>query len=135
MAANKEPVFTLVPNIGALATSRFATANSGRDGTGTLATILTAGTDGSRVDRIVITATSTTTAGMVRLYISDGTNIRLWKEIAVTAITPSATVLAFTATVTSPDTYPLLVLPGTYLLRASTNNAESFDAVVHGGNF
>jgi hypothetical protein len=135
VAANTNPIFGLTPNLGALATARISTANTNRDGTGTLGTVLTGGTNGSRVDRIVITATATTTAGMVRLFISDGTNIRLWKEIAVSAITPSGTVAAFTSTISSPDSNPLLVLPVNYVLKAGTNNAESFDVIAHGADF
>ena len=132
MPANVSPIFTLTPQIGR---ARISTANTNRDGTGTLGDVITGGANGTRVGRIVITATSTTTAGMVRLYIYDGTNTRLWKEIPVSAITPSATVQAFTATIASPDSDPLLVLPVNYVLRASTHNAETFDVIAHAGDF
>ena len=71
---------------------QISVANTNRNGTGTLVTIFTGATNGSRVDDIYIVATGTTTAGVVRLFISDGSNIRLWQEILVTAITPSTTV-------------------------------------------
>jgi hypothetical protein len=132
MPANVSPIFTLTPQIGR---ARISTANTNRDGTGTLGDVITGGANGTRVGRIVITATSTTTAGMVRLYIYDGTNTRLWKEVPVSAITPSATVQAFTATIASPDSDPLLVLPVNYVLRASTHNAETFDVIAHAGDF
>lgn len=105
------------------AVAQLSAANTNRDGTGTIVTVLTAGTAGSRVDDIVITATGTTTAGMIRLFLHDGTNARLFREVPVTAITPSGTVQAFTASLTNLA----LVLASGWSLRASTHNAEAFN--------
>lgn len=133
MAANTTPIFTIVPHIGYV---RMSIANTGRDGTGTLNAVFTGGSNGSRIDRITVTATSTTTAGMVRFFIDDGTNVRFWKEIPVTAATPSGTVQAFTTTFITPDaTSPLLVLPSSWVLRAAPHNAETFDVLAFGGDF
>ncbi|TFV34544.1 hypothetical protein E4K66_30730 [Bradyrhizobium frederickii] len=81
---------------------------------------------------IVIKAIVTTTAGMVRLYIYDGTNTRLWREVPVSAITPSASVAAF-ASYLNLALEPL-ILPSGYSLRASTHNAETFNIVATGGD-
>lgn len=133
MAANTVPIFVITARAGMV---RISTSNTNRDGTGTLGDVLTAATFGTRIDRILINATSTTTAGMIRLIIYDGVSAsRLYKEVPVTAITPSGTVQAFTATITSPDQNPLLVLPAGYVLRAGTQNAESFDVIGCGGDF
>lgn len=114
------------------ALAQVSTANTNRDGTGTIATVLTAGASGSRVDDIVVTATGTTTAGMVRLFINDGSNTRLWTEIPVTAVVPSGTVQAFTSSLLNQA----LLLPSGYSLRASTNNAETFNvSVTRAGDF
>ncbi|MCT6721745.1 hypothetical protein [Acidovorax sp. K2F] len=111
--------------------ARIATANTNRDGTGTLGTVFAPGANGGRVDEVTIVATATTTAGMVRLYRHDGTNVRLWKEVPVSAVTPSGTVQAFTATIIAT-----LILGPNESLRASTHNAESFDVHVSvGGGF
>lgn len=126
MAANTSPIFTITPVIGRV---RISTANTGRDGSGTLGTVVTGGTNGTRIDRVIITATGTTTAGMIRLFIDDGTNIRAWKEVVVSAITVAASTAAFSATISSTDTAPLLVLPSTYILKAGTHNAETFDVL------
>lgn len=104
-------------------------ANTNRDGTGTIVTILSGGASGTRVDDIRIAATGTTTAGMIRFYLSldGGTTSRLLFEVPVTAITPSGTVQAFQTALTNLG----IVLPNTNAqLRASTHNAESFHAVV-----
>ncbi len=108
------------------AAGQVSTANTNRDGTGTIATIFTAGASGSRVDDILVTATGTTTAGMVRLFLQDGTTARLWQEIPVTPVTPSGTVPAFTFTLLNQA----LMLPSGWSLRASTNNAETFNVFV-----
>ena len=108
------------------ASGQVLTANTNRDGTGTIATIFTAGSSGSRIDEIRIIATGTTTAGMVRLFLHDGTTARLWTEVPVTAATPSGTVQAFNTTLTNQA----LILPSGWSLRASTNNSETFNVIV-----
>jgi hypothetical protein len=129
MAANTTPIFTITPKVGMVQVS---VANTNRDGTGTLGTVITGATNGTRINRIDIVAIVTTTAGMVRLFISDGTNHRLWKEVPVTAITPSATVAAFSGSVVPTEP---LILPSGYSLRASTHNAETFNVIAHAGDY
>lgn len=102
------------------------TANTGRDGTGTIVTVLTAGASGSRIDDIYMVATGTTTAGVIRLFVHDGTNARLLSETLVTAITPSTTVQVWSNTLLSQG----IVLKTGYSLRASTNNTETFNILV-----
>lgn len=120
MAANRYPRFPLTPVATPVVIS---TANTNRDGTGTINTVITSGTDGTRVDGVRIQATGTTTAGVVRLFTYDGATWRLLAEILVTAITPSTTIQAW-----SYDWIPPvpLVLPTGVNLGASTHNAESF---------
>lgn len=114
------------------AIAQATSANTNRDGTGTIATVFTAGASGSRIDDVTITAVGTTTAGMVRLFLHDGTNARLLREVAVSAITPSGTVAAFTASLTNLA----LVLQSGWSLRASTHNAETFNVcVTRAGDF
>jgi hypothetical protein len=102
------------------------TANTNRDGTGTIATVLTAGASGSRIDDIYMVATGTTTAGVIRLFVHDGTNARLLSETLVTAITPSTTVQVWSNTLLSQG----IVLKTGYSLRASTQIAETFNIIV-----
>lgn len=123
------PAYAATPRhaVGAL-----SAANTNRDGTGTVVTVFTAGASGSRIDKVRVVAKATTTAGVVRLFIYDGTDYALWKEVLVTAITPSTTVEVFTWEI--EFTYPIL-LPTGYSLRASTNNAETFSVFAIGGDF
>ena len=114
-------------------TAQISTANTARDGTGTLGTVYTAGASGGRVDVINITATGTTTAGMIRLFMSDASATWLVKEVPVVAITPSATQPAFSVDVVFDQG---LILQATYLIKAGTNNANTFNVtIVNGGDF
>lgn len=122
--------------------AQVSTANTNRDGTGTLATVYTAGTNGSRIDALQIQAAATTTAGMVRFFISNdgGTTKRLVGEVAITAITPSATVAAFNTTIGNGITGSFLskglVMQASAILYASTHNAETFNIIpVIAGDF
>ena len=132
--ANTTPIFTITPRAGMV---RISTANTARDGTGTMGDVITGATSGTRVDLGGRRIIKKTTAGMIRLFIYDGSaNVRAWKEIVVTAITVAASTAAFTSTLVTPDpSVPLLVLPNGYVLRASTHNAETFDVIAHGGDY
>ena len=124
------PIFIGIPKS---PTVQIATANALRDGTGTLGTVYTAGASGARIDRLNITATGTTTAGMIRLFLFDGTNNRLIQEQPVVAVTPSATMPAFTADIVFEHG---LTITAAFVLRASTHNAETFNVTVtNGGDF
>ena len=121
MALN--PAFASTPRVGS---AQVSTANTNRDGTGTVVDVLTGVAAGTRVFEVVVQATVTTTAGMVRLYYYDGTNTRLLDEITVTAVTVGASTPAFRAS----RAYANLVLAGsTHKLQASTHNAEAINVI------
>lgn len=115
------------------AVAAISAANTNRDGTGTVVTVFTAGANGSRISKIEVKAQVTTTNGMVRLFIHNGTAFFLWKEIPVTAATVSATVLAFSASLDFSN--DPLILPTGYSLRVSTHNAEAMNVHARGGDF
>ena len=70
--------------------AQVSTANTNRDGTGTLALVLQAGATGARVDGIAVQATGTTTAGMLRFYLTKGRP--LGAIASITYVTTTATV-------------------------------------------
>ena len=122
------PAFTSTPRVGS---AQVSAANTNRDGTGTIVDVLTGVAAGTKVFEVVVQATVTTTAGMVRLYYYDGTNTRLLDEVPVTATTVSASAPAFRAS----RTYTNLVLAGsTHKLQASTHNAEAINVVALAGD-
>src|SRR5947209_27710 len=66
----------------------------------TASVIVTAGSSGSKIEEVVVEATSaslvdTTVAGKVYLYLYDGTTYHKFDEILVTATTGSATAVVF----------------------------------------
>jgi hypothetical protein len=122
------PSFAATPRI---ASVNIATANTNRDGTGTVATLITGVAAGTRVSEIVIKARVTTTAGQVRVFLHDGTTFFLFDEIAVAAATVSASVQGVRASAT----YNNLILPSSsWSVRVSTHNAESIDVTALGAD-
>lgn len=125
MAANPQYVGT--PKSPSVA---IATANPNRDGaTGTYATLMTAGASGSRIDKISIKATATTTAGMVRLFVGAA----LIREFPVMPVTPSGTLPTWAQEYIFDGG---LVLAAGVAVKVSTQNAEAFNVtVLNGGDF
>ena len=118
------PSFTLTPQIDI---QQISTANANRDGTGTVATLATGAASPNflKVKQIIVKAQATTTTGMIRFFLHDGTSFRLLHEMTVTAFTPSATVAAFEDTWVCPDD---LILPSaSWSIRVSTEKAETFN--------
>jgi hypothetical protein len=117
------------------------TANTNRDGTGTISDITPPAAAGKQSlgAKLKITAKVTTTAGMVRIYGHDGTAYKLMHELTVEALTVSATVKGAVAGkadgVLDTQGYMTLNLPfgdtvaGTIQkIGVSTHNAEAFVA-------
>ena len=118
------PAYAATPR--SIDVAQVSVANTNRDGTGTIVTVCAGVAAGTRVSSVTAKATVTTTAGMVRLYLSTdtGSTWRLYREIPVSAITASASVATFYGRLDFED----LVLTGTSdLLGASTHNAEAIN--------
>jgi hypothetical protein len=131
MAVTSTPIFAQAVRHAA---ATISTANTNRDGSGTIGTILTAGSNGTLIDHVDICAIGTTTAGVVRLYVHNGSAAFLWKEVLVGAITPSTSIEAFFARIDCSRPENRLVLPSGWSLRASTHNAESFNVHAFGAD-
>ena len=69
MPANTSPIFPLTP---VTTWGTLTAANTAVNGTGTVATIFTAGTDGGRVDYIKARALGTNVTTVVRVFINNG---------------------------------------------------------------
>lgn len=107
-----------------------STANSNIDGTGTIGTVLTAGSSGSgfkgcKINCITIKAGVTTKQGMVRLFIQDAgsTFIRLIAEIPIRATTKSASATSFKHKISFRRGF---YIQAGYKIMASTEFAETF---------
>ena len=123
----------LVANTG-IAT--ISTANSHLDGTGTIATVLTAGSNGTIIKSIIIKSIAPLVNGMVRLYIgtSNASAISLYREIPIPIYPDLA------STPTPAPIWPMLEidliegfkLNSGFKLYASTQNAQSFNIIAEG---
>lgn len=90
MAANIDPIFPLTPKQlwGVL-----ITANTAKDGTGTVVNVLTAGANGAFVEDIRCVPTGTNTASVLRVFANNGStntvaaNNSLWYEVSLPATT------------------------------------------------
>lgn len=142
MPANTNPIFTLIGNNTRI---KLTTANTTRDLSSTTngALLLTAGTNGTRIDTIefnhvAVSQTQASIAAVGRVWLcSDalGANPRLKREIAMPAVTPSASVIGAAYTMTfSP---PLVLASGEYLWAAisATQTSGGYDVICSGGDF
>ena len=111
-----------------------STANTGRDGSGTLASAITGVAAGTTVRICRIAATGNTTDGMLRFYVYDGSNNRLIDEMRVPANTPSATVRTWVAEWV-PRGGEVLLPSTSHQLRISTHNAETFHVTTEGYDY
>ena len=104
MAAS--PAFISTPRIGRCSLS---TANTATDGTGTITDLITGVAAGTRVLSINVQGTATTVAGLVNIFLFDGTNWDLFDQVTITATTGSNTVKGYRLVTAYTD----LVLPST----------------------
>jgi hypothetical protein len=137
MAANINPIFTLTPRT-TWGTTAITTANTAFDGTGTVLSVFTAGTNGSYVQKIRFKPSGTAVQTVARVFINNGStnataanNIQ-FDEITLAAITVSQT------TAQSAFEIPLnFALPAGYVLNVTigTTVAAGWYVSVIGGDY
>lgn len=126
------PAFAATPRCSAVTVSA---ANTARDGTGTIATVFTAGASGSRIDEIVVKATDNPADSIVTLFIHTGSTYFLFDEVDLSD--PAAASTTVTGYRTSL-TYTNLILPTGYSLRAAITvalTAGVMNVIAFGGDF
>lgn len=127
--------YAATPRVGS---ANLTTADTSLTAPTTVSTILTAGASGTRIDYIDVQGVATTVAGLINLFIFDGTNYILWAQVPVIAVTSSTTAPAFQATLSSNVNANLmpLIIPTGYSLRATTSVAQTGVRVTAmGGDF
>jgi hypothetical protein len=127
------PAFTATPR---LAVAAVTTANTGRDGTGTIATVITGVAAGTRIDRIRIVATADPADSIVNLFLHDGTTAWFFDSFDIgNPAAASTTVDPFMA----EKTYANLILPSaSWSVRASitvTLTSGQINCYAFGGDF
>lgn len=114
------------------------TADTSLTAPSTVGTIVSAGASGTRIDYIEVMGVATTVAGLINLFVYDGTNYILWQQIPVQAITTSTTTPSYAAAISSNGNANVmpLTLPTGYSLRATTTVAQTGVRVTaYGGDF
>jgi len=147
MAANTNPIYS---KVGDVQWGTVTTANTAKDGTGTVVTIFVAdATNGGRVEKIRARPTGTNTASVLRVFINNGSsnatpaNNTLFAEVSLPSTTLSevaalALVEIPNNNATSPDTtgFPI-VLPAGYKLNITigTTVAAGWAVTAVGGKY
>lgn len=126
MAANTVPIFSKAGQI-SWGPALLQTANTAKDGTGTVVTFFTAGADGGRVEKIRAKAAGTNVATVLRIFINNGganstpANNILYAEktIAATTLSEAAALLTNELPDTTDTTAFPIVLPAGYKIIAT----------------
>lgn len=137
MAVNTQPIFSAKGDIQWPPTP-LSTANTAKDGTGTVATVFTAGADGAYVHKLAARALGTNVATVLRVFINNGAvnstaaNNSLVAELALPATTLSEVAAQ------PPYELPLnMALPAGYRLLCTlgTAVAAGYDLTAFGGSY
>jgi len=145
MPANTTPIFPLTPKV---SWGTVTTANTAKDGTGTVVTIFTSGANGARIDQIKVRALGTNVATVLRFFINNGSdnavaaNNSLIHEQTIAATTLSETAMLLdnniNITVNTTETVvPIPYLPAGYKINIAigTTVAAGLQVTAHGGDY
>lgn len=145
MPANTTPIFPITQKV---SWGTLTAANTAKDGTGTVATLFTAGANGARIDQIKVRALGTNVATVLRLFVNNGsanttaTNNSLIHEVTIPATTLSEVAALADVDVTisknSTETVvPIPYLPNGYKINATigTAVAAGIQITVHGADY
>ena len=137
MAANTQPIFSIAGDVEGGATA-ITTANTAKDGTGTVLTVFTANVDGAFVQRIRFRSAGTNIATVARVFINNGsTNATAANNILYDEITLAATTLSEVAALPVYELPLNFALPAGYVLNITlgTTIAAGYYVSVIGGKY
>ena len=137
MPANTSPIFSLTP-VTQWGTTAITTANTAKDGTGTVLLVYTAGTNGSYVQRVRFRPSGTSVQTVARLFINNGsTNATAANNILFDEITLSAITISETAAQPSFEIPMNFALPAGYKLNITigTTVAAGWYVSAIGGDY
>lgn len=145
MSANTIPIFVLTPKV---SWGNVTTANTAKDGTGTVVTIFTAGANGSKIDQIKVRAAGTNVATALRFFINNGsTNATAANNSLAHETTIAATTLSEVAALADNDitilknttetACPIPYLPAGYKINITigTTVATSLEVTAWGADY
>jgi len=136
MTANVNPIYSRTPDV---QWSEVATANTAKDGTGTVVTVFTAdATEGGRVEKLKIRAKGTNTATALRVWINNGSsNATPANNTLYTEATIAATTLSEVAALVDNEIILNLALPAGYKINITigTTVAAGLHVCAVGGKY
>lgn len=122
MAANTSPIFVATPKSSFVSTG--VNANTALDGTGTVATAFTAGSNGSRIETVQLEHLGTNVATVVRFFLNNGsTNSTATNNSLIYEVTMAANTLSQTAASVPVTFSPNWVLPSGYKINVTIGTA------------
>ena len=135
MAATPTPIFTQAPVIGraTLTSPTAVTSRANITGTTGLTQLTPTSTNGKRVDWIRVQGKGTSSAGLVFVWLYDGTTSTVIDEIVLSAITGSTTLAA--VKVDTNYSAAGFNLPPTYQLYISISVAQDVNVYAFGGDY
>lgn len=139
MAVTATPIFTQTPRVGV---GIMAAANTARDGSGTIVTAFTAGSNGSYIKRATFTSSQATAAassamiGRVWTSLDAGSTWQLRQEVALPTITASNTVIGQSQSINFTDglQIPAAALVGC-TISVYAGVQDRFNCYVEGGDY
>lgn len=122
MAANTLPIYSKAGDV-QWSAAAITSANTAKDGTGTVTTVFTAGVDGGRVEKLVFQPLGTNVATVARIFVNNGqsnatpANNAYFKDVTLPASTlsenASMPAVEVPLNLALPPGYRLLVTLGT----------------------
>lgn len=140
MAANTQAIYS---KVGDIQWGTVATANTAKDGTGTVVTVFTAdATNGGRVERLRIRSLGTNVATVLRVFINNGStnttaaNNSLYEEITLPATTLDEDAALTNQEIKFNDGDGLVLPPGYKLnITIGTTVAAGYAVTAVGGKY
>ena len=135
MAANTTPIF---PVVGKIAWAVLTTANTAKDGTGTVGTVFTAGTNGGRIEKLKVRQMGTNVATVLRVFLNNGsTNATAANNIMYSEITLPLSTLSETVAQADFEVFINVSLPVGYtvLITLGTTVAGGIAVAGIGGDY
>lgn len=135
MPANTDPIYVLTPIVGI---GTITTANTAMDGTGTVVTLETGGTNGSYIENVSARGLGTNVATALRLFLNNGsTNATASNNALIADVTLPATTASNNSAL-SPIDIPLNIrIPSGWNLNATigTTVAAGYALTSFGGDY
>jgi hypothetical protein len=138
MAINTAPIFTRKGDIQWFEPAPLLAANTAKDGTGTVATVFTAGADGAFVQKLVARPLGTNVATVLRVFVNNGgVNTTASNNSLINEMTLPATTLSEVAAQPPYELALNFALPPGFKLLCTlgTAVAAGYDITVFGGTY